>query len=272
MRCIKFLLVAILMFLSIQSAVWANNKSFQGNLELEDQLKITSNQLSVIGWAIHTKGIKQIRIYLDDKLRGEADYGLKREDVAKVYPAVNEAKNSGYRMELDLSDLKPGTHTISVEAVSTSDESTILAKKHIFKPEPPRSEITSPKEDFSTVKGNDLHVNGWIDGKAAVKSIQVWLDDHFVENAHMGTMLQDDQVKTIPNLPRDSGFEYNLDITKVYKGTHTIKIIAEMKDGTTIELGSKSFQKAFNYPMLILLFVFVLIGTIYYRYRKGRKK
>jgi len=85
---------------------------------------------TVRGWALAEKGVSKVEVLVDGSIRGEAVYGLPREDVAKVFPLYNN-KNSGFTYSLNTAALTKGYHTITVRVIGkdgkvTDTSSTIL--------------------------------------------------------------------------------------------------------------------------------------------------
>lgn len=85
---------------------------------------------TVRGWALAEKGVSKVEILIDGSVKGEAVYGLPREDVAKVFPLYNN-ENSGFTYSLNTSALTTGYHTITIRVTGkdgkvTDTSSTIL--------------------------------------------------------------------------------------------------------------------------------------------------
>ena len=96
----------------------------RGSITINDKL------LKVRGWALNASGVKEVKIYVDGKYKGNADIGLDRPDVNNVYPGYPEESNSGFLFSLDTMNLGFGNHEIKVEAVG-NDGSNNVASTHI---------------------------------------------------------------------------------------------------------------------------------------------
>lgn len=84
----------------------------------------------VRGWALAETGVSKVEVLVDGLVKGEAVYGLKRGDVAKVFPLYNN-ENSGFTYSLNTSALTTGYHTITIQVTGkdgkvTDTSSTIL--------------------------------------------------------------------------------------------------------------------------------------------------
>lgn len=90
--------------------------------------KIENSRLKIAGWAVSSQKINKVLVYMDNKLLGEAKYGLSRPGVLKKFPEYNEA-NSGYKFEKELPKPIPAKIEIRVEAVSNDK---VMGKKKII--------------------------------------------------------------------------------------------------------------------------------------------
>ncbi len=68
---------------------------------------------TVKGWALAESGVSKVEILVDGAVKGQAQYGLSRADVANVFPLYNN-QNSGFTYSLDTSSLTKGNHTMTV--------------------------------------------------------------------------------------------------------------------------------------------------------------
>ncbi|MFA9398539.1 MAG: Ig-like domain-containing protein [Clostridiaceae bacterium] len=75
------------------------------------------DDLTVSGWAVNASSVKQVNIYYDNVLLGNANYGSYRPDVNKVYPGYQDGANGGFYYTIDKDLLSSGTHSITVEAI-----------------------------------------------------------------------------------------------------------------------------------------------------------
>ncbi len=74
------------------------------------------------GWAAYEFGIERVDVYIDGEFAFNAPYGGERLDVAEAFPELEGARHSGFGLAFSYGDLAPGTHTLSVVAVSTTAE------------------------------------------------------------------------------------------------------------------------------------------------------
>ena len=72
------------------------------------------------GWAVANEGIDRVDIYFGDTFFQSAPYGGKRQDVANVFPDVEDAIESGFALAFNYSSLAIGAHSMRVEVVTKS--------------------------------------------------------------------------------------------------------------------------------------------------------
>lgn len=85
--------------------------------------------LPIEGWLAALPANHKIQIFLDGMLKGEAEYGLSRQDVYEAVPEVKDAR-VGFRYWLDFSALPRGIHTVQV-AVTDGAKSWQIAQRQV---------------------------------------------------------------------------------------------------------------------------------------------
>lgn len=85
---------------------------------------------TVRGWALSEQGVSKVEVLVDGSVKGEAQYGLPRADVAKAFPLYNNG-NSGFLYSLNTASLTNGRHTITVR-VTGKDGKTVNTSSTIL--------------------------------------------------------------------------------------------------------------------------------------------
>ncbi|WP_303863743.1 N-acetylmuramoyl-L-alanine amidase, partial [Alkalibaculum bacchi] len=85
-----------------------------------------SGQVRVSGWALNASGIKEIKVLLNGQYLGNANIGMARPDVSKVYPSYINGVNSGFEYILNSSKLIEGKNLITIQAIGV--DSTFLER------------------------------------------------------------------------------------------------------------------------------------------------
>lgn len=91
------------------------------NLETKD-ITSSNKDITIKGWAISKSNISAIKVYINDKLIGNATLGISRPDVAKVYANYINASKSGYSVILDSNKISYGKRTLVVESIGLNGE------------------------------------------------------------------------------------------------------------------------------------------------------
>ncbi|MPQ43539.1 N-acetylmuramoyl-L-alanine amidase [Clostridium tarantellae] len=210
------------------------------NLEAPKQnLVIEGNTLNIKGWALHGSEVKEIKVYLNNEYVGNANLGIKRFDVNRVFKGYPNGENSGFSGEFNISHITPGEKIIKVEVIG-KDNSVISQNSKInLKKKPAKMNLEAPKQNFTT-DNNTLSIKGWALHGSGVKEIKVYLDNNFVGNANLG-IDRPDVNKVFKDYPngKKSGFTGEFNISNFTAGQKTIKVEAIGNDGSKINFLSK---------------------------------
>jgi uncharacterized protein YjdB len=192
---------------------------------------LNGNTTNIAGWALNASGIKQANILVDNKQVGTANIGDSRPDVAKVYPQYNNTK-SGYHYTLNNSTVGGGKHTITVQAVG-NDGSVKSSSVTVTRPDSLLN-LDSPQQNQNFKNQNSVNVGGWALDITGVKQISVLVDNKQVGTTNTGVS-RPDVNKFYPDYnTSNSGFNYNLDISKLTNGSHTITVNSTGNSGETV--------------------------------------
>ncbi|WP_368389935.1 N-acetylmuramoyl-L-alanine amidase [uncultured Clostridium sp.] len=224
------------------STVVTRNITVQRNLQARSCLDapvsnatVTTDSLSIKGWALNSKGIKSVEAFIDNTSYGTIKYGVPRADVNKVYPGYPSGDNSGFDGTIDISSLSNGNKTLKV--VITGNDGTvqtinraITVKKVVLEA---RSCLDEPTSN-ATVTTDSLSIKGWALNSKGIKSVEA-----FIDNTSYGTIKygvpRADVNKVYPGYPSgdNSGFDGTIDISSLSNGNKTLKIVITGNDGTT---------------------------------------
>ncbi|MDV3425938.1 MAG: Ig-like domain-containing protein [Bacillota bacterium] len=196
---------------------------------------ITGKSMNVSGWAQNPSGVKSLNVYVDNILKGQADYGVLRYDVNKAYPGYPSGNNAGYSYTMDISSLTAGKHTVKAEALG-NDGSIIYSYKNIniFKLMP-KLYIDYPR-NYQVYDNKNITVSGWTVNPEGVKSVEVLVDGNLLGQATYG-LSRTDVSRAYPGYPsgNNPGYSYNINVNTIAPGNHTIKVISNGNDGSKSE-------------------------------------
>ena len=68
------------------------------------------------GWSVATVGIDRVEIWLDGVYVFDAPYGGSRNDVASVFPDIEDSSTSGFSLAWNYNDMSPGEHEMLARA------------------------------------------------------------------------------------------------------------------------------------------------------------
>ncbi|UZW14997.1 N-acetylmuramoyl-L-alanine amidase [Clostridium pasteurianum] len=187
------------------------------------------------GWSLNGSGVKQVSVYVDGKQIGNASIGQARSDVNRVYPGYPGGTNSGFTYNLDLTKITSGQHTITVKSIGNDGSSVTQDRKISINRKDARIWIESPQNN-ANLGGKSIQVKGWSLNDSGVKQVSVYVDGNQIGNANIG-QVRSDVNRVFPGYlgGLNSGFTYNLDLSKLSNGQHTITVKSIGNDGSSIK-------------------------------------
>ncbi|NHM30023.1 Ig-like domain-containing protein [Neobacillus terrae] len=194
----------------------------------------------VRGWLLDPNGVSKIEVLVDGKIIGQAQYGISRPDVQKIFPAYNNS-NAGYQYTLATSNLTNGLHSLSVRETSKNGTVLNLSSKTVNVQNqslPVRGTLESPLNG-STVKGDSL-VRGWFLDPNGVSKIDVLVDGKIIGQAQYGISRPDVQKIFPPYQNANSGYQYTLNTSNLNNGQHSVSVRETSNNGTSKTLDSKT--------------------------------
>ena len=193
----------------------------------------TGDTLNIRGWALDSSGIKEVRVYVDEKDLGTVKYGTVRADVNKAHPGYPSGDNAGFEGSVDISSISAGSKKLTVRI--TANDGTTQSIETTIKVErlQSRSNLDSPKGN-DTVNNSTLNVKGWALASSGVKEVRVYVDGKDLGTVKYGTTRADVN-KAYPGYPSgdNAGFEGSVDISTISTGSKSLTIKITANDGTT---------------------------------------
>ena len=121
--------------------------TFRVSLETPARGSSFSGIKTISGWAIATSGIDRIEVYIDDVYSFDVAYGGVRNDVASVFPDVENSDKSGFVTRYNYSTLTAGEHTITAKAISKGN--SVAESSATFSITTFNKPFISPQDQFS---------------------------------------------------------------------------------------------------------------------------
>ena len=191
---------------------------------------LTSDKIQVRGWAAGRGGIKNIKIYYNDKLIIDSVANERREDIDKVYPSYGES-NWGYNYSIPR-DNNVTTHKIKIIATMEDGTSDYWNRTLNSKSLPMRGTIDTVKNGSKMV-GRYLEVRGWELSSSRIKTMSAYLDGKYLGDLDVGQERLD-VYRAFPDYEnKNAGFSKTFDLSNVAPGEKTLKLYITNEDGTT---------------------------------------
>jgi hypothetical protein len=194
--------------------------------------------LSFSGWSLCSGGVKEVDVYLDKNLLGQAVIGGLRGDIANEYPGYNDA-DSGFTYSLtDPTKISSGIHTLTITSVG-NDGSTV-SKSYTINKMKPVTDIATPVKNTNCPNNIPLNISGWALNASGVAQINIYVDSLSslpvgqatigISSPNIDTSTNEIEYKNAGT----SGYSYNLDISNLGNlGNHTVYVQAVGFDGET---------------------------------------
>ena len=91
---------------------------------------VTDGNLQIRGWALDEAGVKEVRVYIDNKDFGTITYGTTRTDVNKAYPGYSSGDNAGFEGIINLGGMTTGDKKLTVK-ITANDGTTQIVERDI---------------------------------------------------------------------------------------------------------------------------------------------
>jgi GH25 family lysozyme M1 (1,4-beta-N-acetylmuramidase) len=200
-------------------------------VDFPQQNKAYGCSVKVAGWAMDPSGISKIQVYVDGNYVQDAMLGQSRPDVANVFPNYKNNATSGYTASLNISSLSNGNHNVTLKFIAVNGD-TDSKNVQIQKGLPDMTCIDTP-HGMINGSSTSVLVQGWALNPSGIKQVNVLVDNNQVGTASIGDS-RPDVANVFPDYYNTtSGYHYNLDVSHIGGGTHTITIQAIGNDGST---------------------------------------
>ena len=194
---------------------------------------VTDGNLQIRGWALDEAGVKEVRVYIDNKDFGTITYGTTRTDVNKAYPGYSSGNNAGFDGKIDVSSLTSGNKNVVVKITSNDGTSKDIERTITIQKLQSRSSLDEPTNN-SIAGSTTLKVRGWALDSSGIKEVRVYVDGKDLGTVTYGTK-RTDVNKAYPGYSSgdNSGFEGIVDISSVAAGDKKLTVKITANDGTT---------------------------------------
>ena len=105
-------------------AVLVGGDTFRLSLEEPVSGSVYSGVGNLRGWSVATVGVDRIEVWMDGVYAFDAPYGGLRNDVASVFPDIENSSASGFSLAWNYNDMSPGEHEMTARAYNQNGQFT----------------------------------------------------------------------------------------------------------------------------------------------------
>ena len=190
--------------------------------------------LNVTGWVLSSSKDAKIEAYIDDNKISEQIKRVQRPDVLNAingYGGRNTNTTPGFNTNVNISNLKSGTHKFSIKAYSQSGE--LLQTKEVnFTIRNPETLLQSDYPVNNQSVKTSLHVQGWTMSEDSKNKVEVILNGTTYQTQRQ---VRPDVLNAIKGYGGSStnskpGYTVDIDTTGIKDGTHNIttRVVSEL--------------------------------------------
>lgn len=196
------------------------------------QSNVQGNTLKLTGFGIYKSPIFRFDVYIDNALYGSAAR-FARNDLSKAYPYTDLSK-AGFAYAIDTRYLKNGYHKVTVIARGTDGTTCNLGSKTVYINDKSLNYLSN-LDKFQKTSSSNYSIAGWAAYGKYISKVEVILDKVVAGQANRYPRL--DVTKAFPTyFTVNSGFSYNLNISKLSPGTHYVTIKFTSVDGSVYNI------------------------------------
>ncbi len=201
-------------------------------LDMPSNLATAKDSVYISGWLMSEDRDAQIRVYIDQNNVSSSISRVQRPDVLKAisgYGGSTKNPTPGYKGTVDLSGIKDGAHTLTIQVYHAKTNEVMYSHKQTLNIKKYTSLVCL---DEPKVNGNTnymLHVKGWVLSDNPNAKVYVSVDGKDF-TANVTRVERKDVLKAYPNSYGGSsknakpGFEANVDLAGIKDGTRTITL------------------------------------------------
>ena len=218
-----------------------------------------SGIVRVSGFVLDFRAIDRIDLFVDGNPVNHAETGLPRPDVLEIFPTYFNSPTArpGFVTSfLSRGNLTDGPHTVQIMAKEAANQvespiATITVHVDNSVNQAPFGWIDIPGASGIETFTGSVPIAGWaIDDSGVIDHIDFLIDNQIVagavgrgepSTATYGSPRPDIQA-AFPDVPFSlyTGFEANVDATRLLNGVHVVSVVATDEEGASRELGSRT--------------------------------
>ena len=208
-----------------------------------------AGDFAIEGWFISNDEKSTYKLYLDDVEQKDINFiRTQRNDVLDFYKEYNTEinKQPGIICNIDSSKISKGKHKLTLKAFSR--EGNVIAEHSTnFTLEESRAKICIDKPSTKIdIVGKTLNVVGWVMSNDKNTSIKAYIDGKQQNFNNLVRLQRNDVLEAIKDTGTKKenptpGFKFDIDLSKLSNGTHTLKIDVLSGEGKIIKTQERKF-------------------------------
>lgn len=219
-------------------------------IDLPSDNSIITDNFTVTGWSLNYSGVKNIQVYIGDKLVGETIPNIEREDVYNDSPQYG-IHNSGYKLDVDIKTISPGDKQLEVRQYGNDGYIHSVYKNINISKKENRTNINSPSNNYIE-KSDTLLVKGWALNGSGVEKVNIYVDNQLKATVKTDQPTDGVNISFPGYINGDkAGYTANISLKGLKAGKHTLRISPVGYDGTVKEVSREFYYK--NYGVTIVV-------------------
>lgn len=202
---------------------------------------IISSSTHFTGWAVSSSGVKEIQVYVDDKLIKTVYPTITRTDVNNIINSNNQyynAAQSGFAFDLSKDEIDStvkSTHAVKIVAVSNDDSE----KSNTRTLDQAATRTCIDSAGVNNYITDNLKISGWSISGSGVSSVDVYLNGNYITSTDVNKSRTDVEAvmntKGIYTNASNSGFSVEIPVEKltgIATGEVKLSLVSVSADGT----------------------------------------
>jgi ADP-heptose:LPS heptosyltransferase/GT2 family glycosyltransferase len=196
--------------------------------------------LRVVGWVASLSAIEQLRVFVGERLVGDAQRDIRRDDVAAAHPDYPNALTAGFLLRQEATDGDLAQDAVRIAVTATGGIRRVftapLVRPRIdpgrLRRRAPESVVRLSCEEAHLTEDGQLAVKGWAICSSGIAAIRVELDEEPLGAAMTGEDRPDvgNRYPRVAGAPT-SGFRFAAKLGRQFEGEHVLRLVARGGDG-----------------------------------------
>ena len=223
-------------------------KKYDGRINIEKPNSVEELGTTVVvgGWYLSEYKDAKLEIYLDDTLLENEIARSARPDVIKAIPGYGGSSTNpkpGFRMDVDVSDIQDGIHTLKIRVINETTNEVITSTSKSVKIN--KNKTIIHMEGPKNTQKRNIKIGGWYLSVNPNNYLKLFIDGTEVES-EITKVARSDVIKAVSGYGDETlnpkpGFSMTYDLKNYKDGKHTITVKVYEKRNNQV-IGEDSTQ------------------------------